>query len=155
MVMNMENYVIDGKITTITLEDGRIVKAMTSYLQNMVDNLEIDMDEAVLTWLEDEGYICNDEQEELEEKAKDNKVLASLKRNAKGERKSTEKKTRTVKENPVKEAVISKIAETVNSIAGATNVVIENKGKIITFSLAGEDYKIDLVQKRKPKNIKN
>ena len=58
---------------------------MTSYLQNMVDNLEIDMDEAVLTWLEDEGYICNDEQEELEEKAKDNKVLASLKSNTKGE----------------------------------------------------------------------
>ena len=152
MVISMNDYKIDGRITSITLDDGRVVKAMTSYLQNMVDTLDIDMDEAVLTWLEDEGYICNEEQEELEAKAKDNKVLASLKRNAKGEKKSGEKRVRTVKENPVKEAVISKIAETINSIAGASNIVIENKGKIITFSLAGDASPLSLVQKRKKKN---
>ena len=39
----------------------------TKYLENMVKNLEIDMDEAVLTWLEDEGYLENEEQEELYE----------------------------------------------------------------------------------------
>jgi len=147
----MENYVIDGKITTITLENGKVVKVMTSYLQNMVKNLEIDMDEAVLTWLEDEGYIYNDEQEELEEKAKDNKVLASLKRNAKGEKKSTEKRTRVVKENPTKEAIIAEIAKTIQNMEGASDVVIENKGKIITFKMAGEEFKVDLVQKRQKK----
>ena len=37
--------------------------------------LEIDEEEAILTWLEDEEYLTNDEQDELTEQAKENKSV--------------------------------------------------------------------------------
>ena len=40
----MENYVINGKVVDITLENGKVVKAMTSYLENMCNILDMDMD---------------------------------------------------------------------------------------------------------------
>ena len=147
----MENYVINGKVVDITLENGKVVKAMTSYLENMVKNLNIDMDEAVLTWLEDEGYLINEEQEELVQKSKENKSLAAARKGIRDGAKEKKKTVRTVKENPTKEMVISEIFKCIEAIDGATNVVVENKGKLITFELNNESFKIDLIQRRKPK----
>ncbi len=147
----MENYVINGKVVDITLENGKVVKAMTSYLENMVKTLDIDMDEAVLTWLEDEGYLVNEEQEELCAAAKENKSLAAARKGIRDGAKEKKKVVRTVKENPTKEMIIATIAKCIEALDGATNMVVENKGKLITFDMAGENFKIDLVQKRKPK----
>jgi len=147
----MENYVINGKVVDITLENGKVVKAMTSYLENMVKTLDIDMDEAVLTWLEDEGYLVNEEQEELCAAAKENKSLAAARKGIRDGAKEKKKAVRTVKENPTKEMIIATIAKCIEALDGATNMVVENKGKLITFDMAGESFKIDLVQKRKPK----
>lgn len=147
----MENYVINGKVVDITLENGKVVKAMTSYLENMVKTLDIDMDEAVLTWLEDEGYLVNEEQEELCAAAKENKSLAAARKGIRDGAKEKKKVVRTVKENPTKEMIISEIAKCIEAIDGTTNVVVENKGKLITFELNNESFKIDLIQKRKPK----
>ena len=150
----MNNYVVNGKVVDITLENGKVVKASTKYLENMVKNLEIDMDEAVLTWLEDEGYLENEEQEELCAAAKENKSLAAARKGNADAAKARKKTVRTVKENPTKEMIIAEIAKSIENLEGATNVVIENKGKIITFAMNGENFKIDLVQKRKPKEAK-
>lgn len=147
----MENYVINGKVTDITLENGKVVKAMTSYLENMVKTLDIDMDEAVLTWLEDEGYLINEEQEELCAAAKENKSLAAARKGIRDGAKEKKKVVRTVKENPTKEMIIATIFKSIEALEGATDIVVENKGKLITFNMAGESFKIDLVQKRKPK----
>ena len=70
----MKDYIVKGKIVEITLENGKVVKVMTEYLQRMMDNLGLDMEDAVLTWLEDEEYLINDEQEELNGEAKKYKV---------------------------------------------------------------------------------
>ena len=147
----MENYVINGKVVDITLENGKVVKAMTSYLENMCTRLDIDMDEAVLTWLEDEGYLENEEQEELCAAAKENKSLATARKGIRDGAKEKKKVVRTVKENPVKEMVISEIFKCIEAIEGTTNIVVENKGKLITFELNNESFKIDLIQRRKPK----
>ena len=147
----MENYVINGKVVDITLENGKVVKAMTSYLENMVKTLDIDMDEAVLTWLEDEGYLVNEEQEELCAAAKENKSLAAARKGIRDCAKEKKKVVRTIKENPTKEMIIAEIAKCIETIEGATNVVVENKGKLITFELNNESFKIDLIQRRKPK----
>lgn len=147
----MENYVINGKVVDITLENGKVVKAMTSYLENMTKKLDIDMDEAVLTWLEDEGYLVNEEQEELCAAAKENKSLAAARKGIRDGAKEKKKVVRTVKENPTKEMIISEIAKCIEAINGTANMVVENKGKLITFELNNESFKIDLIQKRKPK----
>ena len=150
----MENYVINGKVVDITLENGKVVKAMTSYLENMCNILDMDMDEAVLTWLEDEGYLENEEQEELCAAAKENKSLAAARKGIRDGAKEKKKVVRTVKENPTKEIVIAEIAKCIGAIEGTTNIVVENKGKLITFELNNESFKIDLIQKRKPKGEK-
>lgn len=145
----MFEYVVNGKVVTITLEDGRVAKASTEYLNKMCENLGVDFDEAVYTWLEDEDYLVNDEQVELTEKAKEHKELVGAKKAARATKKT--QKERVVKENPTKELVITKLFEAVSAIDGATDVVVENKAKLITFALNGEQFKIDLVQKRKAK----
>ena len=142
----MKNYVEDKKFTTITLENGKTVKAETAYLHKIMEGLDVDMEEAVEIWLEDEGYEINEEQEALDRKAnaKENKVRPDV-----GAKKRTEPVVRTVKENPTKEMIIAKIAEALQGVAA--NLKIENKSKIITFKIEDEEYKIDLTQKRKKK----
>lgn len=147
----MENYVINGKVVDITLENGKVVKAMTSYLENMCTRLDIDMDEAVLTWLEDEGYLENEEQEELCAAAKENKSLAAARKGIRDGAKEKKKAVRTVKENPVKEEIILNLVEKLNSIEKVSEIVIENKSKIITFKVGDREFKLDLIEKRKPK----
>lgn len=149
----MKDYIVDGKVVRIELEDGRKVTAATEYLEKMMENLEIDMDEAVLTWLEDEEYLINDDQEDLCTAAKQNKVLANVRKGDRDTAKEKKKTIRTVKANPVKEKLIAAIAEYLNALNGIDDLTIENKSKIITFRLEGEEYKLDLIQKRKKKNI--
>ena len=144
----MKEYVIDGKVVNITLDNGKVVKASTVYLENMVKNLDIDMEEAVLTWLEDEEYLINEEQEELVEKTKGASKVKLVGDRKERPAKKTQKE-RVVKANPTKEMVISEIAKVLPNFA--TDINIENKGKIITFKIGDNDYKIDLIEKRKPK----
>lgn len=148
----MKDYVINGKVVNITLDDGKVVKAETQYLEKMCDNLEIDMDEAVMTWLEDEEYIVNDEQRELTDKAKEHKMTIGAKKEATAAKKT--QRERVVKVNPDKEMIIAEVAKMLDAIDGVTDINIENKGKIVTFKLNNEDFKIDLVQKRKLKESK-
>lgn len=147
----MNNYVVNGKVVDITLENGKVVKASTKYLENMVKNLEIDMDEAVLTWLEDEGYLENEEQEELCAAAKENKTLAAMRKGERDAAKEKKKKVKTVKENPVKEEIILNLVEKLNSIEKISEIIIENKSKIITFKVEDREFKLDLIERRKPK----
>jgi hypothetical protein len=145
----MKDFIENGKVIDIILDDDRVVKVSTDYINNMIKNLDIDKEEALLTWLEDEEYLINDEQEELVAKAKENRTLASLHRNKDNKPKQKTQRERVVKENPTKEMVIAEIAKLLPNFA--ENVVIANKGKLITFTIGDNDYKIDLVQKRKKK----
>lgn len=144
----MKNYEINGKYVDITLDNDKVVRVDKSYLDNMVAALEIDMDEAVLTYLEDEEYEINDEQEQLTKKAKENRITATI-HQAEDRTKERKKAVRTVKENPTKEMVIAEMFKSIQNIAGVTDCRIENKAKIITFTLNGENYKLDLIQRRK------
>ena len=142
----MKEYKVDGSVIRIELEDGRKCLVSTDYIEKNMKILGEDMEDTITNWLEDEGYLINDEQEELCIAAKQNKVKIIDEHKVKKERK------KTVKENPVKEMIIAEIAKCIGSIDGAEDIVIENKGKIITFVLNDENYKIDLIQKRKKKS---
>lgn len=146
----MKEYVVKGKVIEITLENGKVVKAMTSYIERMMEKLNLDMEDAVLTWLEDEEYLINDEQEELNGEAKKYKVGIKTTDGAK------ERKKREVvkKENPTKKATIDHLAEALKGLEGATDIVIENETKLITFKIGDKEFKLDLVEKRKPKASK-
>lgn len=143
----MKEYKENGSVIEMTLDNEKIVKVSTKYIYNMIENLNIDMEDALLTWLEDEGYLDNEEQLELCELAKENKSNKIV--GAKTTEKKKTQKERVKKENPTKEMIIAEIAKILPNFA--TNIIVENAGKLITFSIENDDFKLDLVQKRKKK----
>ena len=132
-------YNLNGK--NINIPDADIERSMKS--------LELTKEEAIQMWLEDEGYLENEEQEELERKAKENRITATIHHaSAKDPHKKTQKE-RVRKENPTKEMVIREIAALLPKFA--EDIEILNVGKLISFRIGEEKYEIDLKQKRKPK----
>lgn len=140
----MFNYEIKGKVVYINLNNGKVAKAMTSYIENMAKEFNISMDEAVNIWLEDEGYLINEEQEELTKKAKENKIVTTV---HKAEGKTRERKKVERKPNPDKEDLIKGLADFLDK-AECNNVHIENIGKLITFEYNGKKFKLDLIETR-------
>lgn len=145
----MKNYKVNGKVIEMTLESGKVVKCSTEWAKKSMQVLNTDMEDVLLMWLEDNDYICNEEQEELDKIAKANKVKLT----ATSEKKVVKKtaKERTQKPQPEKEYLISIISELLKDTTDISNLNIENKAKLITFDYKGSSYKLDLVQKRPPK----
>ena len=125
------------------------VKVPDEEIKNLMDKLELTEQEAIQTWLEDEGYEVNEEVERLTAKAKANGT-ARINARANVENKKT---TRERKANPVKEEIIQILA---NALKNSQNlpinaIRIENIGKIITFKVENREFKLDLIEKRQKK----
>lgn len=125
------------------------VKVPDEEIKNLMDKLELTEQEAIQTWLEDEGYEINEEVEKLTAKAKANGT-ARVNARANVENKKT---TRERKANPVKEEIIQILA---NALKNSQNlpinaIKIENIGKIITFKVENREFKLDLIEKRQKK----
>ena len=143
----MKDYVLNGKVYEITLDNDKVVKVDKKWVDTSIENLQTDLEDVLLMYLEDNDYIVNDEQNDL-----DNSAKGSVKLVAKTEKpKKKTQRERVVKENPTKELIISKLTSALQEIDNISNVNVENKTKLITFSLNNEDFKLDLVQKRKEK----
>lgn len=129
------------------LSDGKKVRIPDDEIKaNM--RLGISEAEAIQLWLEDEGYEVNEEQNALDQKAKDNRITATV-HQAKNITKPKSQRERVQKENPTKEKIIAEIAKMLPTLA--TDVQIVNKTKLITFRIGDDDFKLDLIQSRKPK----
>ena len=111
--------------------------------------LGITRHEALTMFLEDEGYLENEEVEALTKKAKDSGIMKTI-HEAGGEGKKT-KRNRPPTQNPDKEMLIELIAEALRVPASITNVKVTNKTKYITFRLNDKDFEVNLVEKRKKK----
>jgi hypothetical protein len=133
-----------------TLENGRTVRVPNEAIERNMAILKISKQEAVDLWLYDEGYIDNEEADALTAKAKDNRVTATVHKAKSTEYKQKTQKERVAKADPTKEGIISAIAEMLPSV-NAENVVIANKGKLITFTIGADSYKLDLIRQRPPK----
>lgn len=132
-------YKLNGK--SIKIPDAEIEKSMKA--------LELSREEAVQMWLEDEGYLENEEQEALDAKAKASRITATIHQaSAKDVKKKTQKE-RVQKEDSTKEMIIAEIAEILPKFA--ENVQILNKNKLISFQIGEDLFEIDLKRKRKPK----
>lgn len=129
--------------------NGKKIKIPDAEIENSMKLLQLSKDEAIQMWLEDEGYLENEEQVALTQKAKDERITATIHQaSAKDATKKTQKE-RVRKENPTKEMVIAEIAKLLPNFA--ENIQVLNIGKLISFTIGEETYEIDLKQKRKPK----
>ena len=143
----MKDYVVKEKWVEINMENGKQYKVDRKWVDKSMKNLDTDIEDVLLMWLEDNEYLVNEEQEELDKEAKGKvKLVATNEEKAK---KKTPKE-RVQKENPTKELIIQTLAKTLETL-DTQNIVIENKTKIITFTMNNESFKVDLVQKRKEK----
>lgn len=130
-----------------TLENGKVITIPDTEITKSMQYLGLSQDEAIQMYLEDEGYIINAEQEELDQKARDSKITATI-HQAKAEYKPKTQRERVLKPQPIKEEIISTI-QTILADIGATNITVVNKTKSITFiGKDGEPYAIDLKWER-------
>ena len=135
-------YNLNGK--NINIPDAEIQKSMKV--------LEISKEEAIQMWLEDEGYLDNEEQMELEKKAKENRITATI-HDAGNKAKRKQSKPKTVKVSDEKQALFAeiheKLCEYCDEIDGTCEVLKENK--LISVKIGEKTFKIDLIEQRLPK----
>ena len=127
--------------------NGKNIRIPDEEIEKSMKVLDISKDEAIEMWLEDEGYLENEEQEELCKKAKENRITATI-HDAKDVKKKTQRE-RVRKENPTKRMVIAEIVKILPDFA--ENIQVLNVEKLISFTIGDNTYEIDLKQKRKPK----
>lgn len=128
-------YDFNGK--TLNIPDALIEKNMKV--------LELTKEEAIEMWLEDEGYLENEEVEALTKKAKENKAVDH---GAKADKPRKQVK-RERKPDVEKEKIIEILANCLKN--EGFDAEITNKSKLIEFIVGENHYKLDLVKKRPPK----
>ena len=113
-------------------------------IKNLMTRLDLTEAEAIQTWLDDNDYTINTEVEELTKKAKVNGTTKIKAREHVGNKKVERER----KANPTKALIIEELNKTLASVQGISNLRIENKEKLITFTLNEKNYKLDLIQRR-------
>lgn len=129
--------------------NGKNIKIPDEDIKRNMEILDLSEDEAIQLYLEDEGYLENEEVAELTKKAKDSGIMSTI-HEAKSDKPRT-KVERERKENPTKERIIAEIGKFLCQLDGISGVNITNIGKIIEFECENKHFKLDLIQKREKK----
>lgn len=125
--------------------NGKNIRIPDAEIQNSMKILGLSKEEAIQMWLEDEGYLENEEVEALTKKAKENKAVVH---DAKADKpRKTVKRER--KPDEEKENLIEILANCLKN--AGFDAEITNKSKIIEFNVGENHYKLDLVKQRPPK----
>lgn len=130
---------------TITV-NGKAVRINEQEVEKIEVGLGISKQEAVQVWLEDNEYIENAEQVKLDTKAKSNRITATI-HQAKAINTKKTQRERVLKDDPTKENLIKCIKVLLEG-KGCEKVEIVNKTKLISFTLGGETFKLDLIRQR-------
>ena len=130
-----------------TLPTGKTVNIPDKEIEQSMKALDLTKEEAIEMYLEDEGYLDNDEQIELNEKAKKVKIDHQASAIDKTEKK--EKKVREVKVSDEKQLLFAEIVE--NLAENGRNYQILKENKLISVQIGEKIFKIDLIEQRMPK----
>lgn len=126
---------------------GKSINIPEAEIEKSIKILGMTREEAIEMWLEDEGYLDNEEQAELEEKAKANKITATI-HGASAEKKK-QSKPKVVKVSDEKATLFNEICDSLNELSYNFTVLKENK--LIQVEIGEKIIKIDLIEQRKPK----
>ena len=136
------------KYINYELDENQFVKIPQDEIDRIMKGLGVSEDDACWIWCEDNGKIDNEEQNELDKKAKENRITATIHQaraeNTK-ERKKVERKPDQVKDSLVESLKAFLIEQ------GFENVAITKVGKLVEFDCGGEHFKLDLIRQRPPK----
>lgn len=130
-------YNFNGR--NLTIPDNEIKALM---------KLDLTKEEAIQTWLEDNEYIENEEQVELDAKAKKVKIDHGASAVDKAEKKP--RTPRTVKVSDEKVALFDCLLG--NLMENYENVDVLKENKLIQVEIGGKIFKIDLIEQRPKKS---
>ena len=131
-----------------TLPNGKNINIPDSEIKSHMANLQLTEEEAIQLYLEDEGYLDNDELEELDSKAKNVKIQHGASSVDKTEKK--EKKPRTVKTSDEKQGLFDNMYHfLVETYGNSVEIIKENK--LLTLKIGEKTFKVDLIEQRPPK----
>ena len=131
------------------LDENVFVNIPREEIERMMKGLGVTEDDACWIWCEDNGKIVNEEQEELDKKAKESRITATIhqaRAETTKERKKLERKPDQVKDSLVESLKAFLIEQ------GFENVSITKVGKLVEFDCGNEHFKLDLIRQRPPKN---
>ena len=138
------------------LDNGRTINIPDKDIERLQTSLKISYNEAVYTWLVDEGYFEDETVDELSEKAKKNRITATVHQAKTENSQKKERKPREKKENPLKKQIIAGIHDYFLDEIGHifpkdTTITIKNDEKYIDLCVNGLEFTINLVQHRPKK----
>jgi len=126
--------------------NGKSVQIPKAEIEKNMEKLELSENEAIQLWLEDNGYEVNEEQEILDSKAKQARIDYGVDKE-KGKKLSSPKK---VKVSDEKKKLFHKIYSELLTY-GNSNVTILKENKLISCTINGKIFKIDIIETRPPK----
>lgn len=130
------------------LKNGKSVNIPDKEIEKSMKALELTKEEAIQMWLEDNDYEVNEEQEELDNKAKKVKIQHGASAIDKSEKK--EKKPRVVKISDEKQALFSEILSNLEDVY-PNSVEIVKENKLLTVKVGTKTFKIDIIEQRPKK----
>ena len=131
-----------------TLDNGKEINIPDKEIEHYMKSLELTREDAIDLWLEDNDYQENEEQNELDEKAK--KVKIDHGASAIDKTQTKEKKPRVVKISDEKQKLFDEIYHNLVEIYGG-KVEIVKENKLLTVEINGKTFKLDLIEQRPKK----
>jgi hypothetical protein len=131
------------------LADGRVIKIPDDEIEKSMQKLELTREEAIDLWLEDNEYEINEEQQELDDKAKKVKIQHDAGTNV---GKKTQKE-RIVKVSDEKKALFDVILTNLDRCEGVERekITVLKENKLIQCTINGKVFKIDVIEQRPKK----
>ena len=131
-----------------TLPNGKNVNIPDEEIKKSMKALDLTKEEAIQMWLEDNDYEVNEEQAELDAKAK--KVKIDHGASAMDKTKSKEKKPRPKVASDEKKELFDEIFSNLQDIY-KENARIEKENKLIIVKIGEKTFKIDIIEQRAKK----
>lgn len=127
-------------------KNGKSIIIPNEELENLMSKLDLTKEEAVQTWLEDNDFEENAEQQALNQKA--SKVKISVEARASAPKK--EKQTRTTKVSDEKKALFDEIRSNLEGVY-KENVTVLKENKLLEVKIGEKKFKIDIIETRAKK----
>lgn len=129
-----------------TLENGKTVNIPDKEIESLKNSLGLSESDAIDLWLCDNDYETDENQKELDEKAKKVKINHDI------APKKTENKRKPPKKvvSSEKQTLFNEILTNLTENYGE-NVKILTENKLISVEINGISFKIDVIQQRPPK----
>lgn len=135
-----------------TLDSGKTIKIPDKEIEQLKLHYNLSDNDATIMWLVDEGYMEDETVEELSEKAKKNRITATVHQAKALSSDKKERKPREKKENPLKKQIISAIFNGLQAeMPENAQISIANDEKYINIRIDELDFTVNLVQHRAKK----